>query len=78
MDLLDLLRAYPGGIAQLAKDTEVREHTLYRLGNGEHRKKPVQVIESVARAFQGKVVLGVTYDAPALAALWDVKSKAAS
>lgn len=71
MNLLDVLRAYPGGIAQLSRDANVPAHTLYRLGNREHRRKPVQAIDRIATVFRGKVVLGRSYEADDLLKLWE-------
>lgn len=71
MNLLDLIRAYPGGVAQLATDSGVPAHTLYRFAHKEHRRKPVRTIDLIAPAFRGKEILGQTYDAHALAKLWD-------
>lgn len=71
MNLLDVLRAYPGGIAQLAIDSGVPTHTLYRLGHREHRLKPVRVIDQIAPMFQRTMVFGRTYDAHELAKLWE-------
>lgn len=71
MNLLDILRAYPGGITQLAIDANVPAHTLYRLGHREHRRKPVQAIDRIATAFRGKVVLGRSYGVDDLLKLWE-------
>jgi DNA-binding phage protein len=71
MNLLDLLRAYPGGITQLARDTGVPSHTLYRLGHKSHHRKPVRVIDQVATAFNGKRIFDATYDAHTIARMWD-------
>lgn len=70
MNLLDILRAYPGGVAQLSRDSGVPQHTLYRLGHRSHRRTPVRVLDQIAAAFQGKRILGRTYDAPALVDVW--------
>lgn len=67
---MDVLRAYPGGIAQLARDAKVPLHTLYRVAHATHRFAPYNTLRVVALAFHGKTVQGELYDETRLVKLW--------
>lgn len=54
MKLIDIFRAHPGGVRVLAKSCNIPLHTMYRVGNIQHRRLPVQQLSAVAR------VLGVS------------------
>lgn len=76
MKLIDLFRAYPGGVAGLADDAHVAVHTLYRVANGEHEKMPVRALDAVSRALGHKRLLGRTHNLDSLTRQWTTQKRA--
>lgn len=70
MNLLDLFRAYPGGIGALAEASDLPVHTLYRLGHGQHHFRPVGQLNRLAKVLKGKIH-GHVCSLDELLALWE-------
>jgi hypothetical protein len=51
MKLLDVFRAYPGGLEALESATEVKVRTLYRIAQGAHETVPGYYLTRIAQAF---------------------------
>lgn len=76
--LLDLFRAFDGGVVGLSKASGVPQHTLYRIGNGAHTRVPVLQLSAVARAFAGRTVLGQVWSVEELIQKWKAARVGAS
>lgn len=52
--LFDLIRSYPGGVAELAIASHVGLKTLYKVAEGRHSRVPNSALEDITEAFEGR------------------------
>jgi hypothetical protein len=69
--LLDLFRAYPGGIAALALRSGVPQHTIYRVANASHSRAPLRALSALAEVVAAQPVLGETWRVHQLVQKWE-------
>jgi hypothetical protein len=71
LTLLDLFRAYPGGVAALSEQSGVAQHTIYRVANGTHSRVPLRALSALSEVLAAQPLLGETWRFDRVASKWE-------